>query len=253
MGRLDGRVALVTGASRGIGRGTALRLAEEGADIVINYASSRSNAESIAVQIADLGRNVYVVKADVSQKDDIDSMIDFIRREIGQLDIIVSNAATGGFRPLMKASLNNFRAAFETNTLPMILLVQAAQDLLENSKWRGKVVGISSHGAHKALEQYGLIGASKAALEAIVRHLARELGEKINFNIVKAGLVDTDSGRRLPHSDLMFQEAPKHACVGNRLVTPRDVANAIVFLTSEESDMVQGSVLLVDGGADIRA
>ncbi|MBR6437094.1 MAG: SDR family NAD(P)-dependent oxidoreductase, partial [Thermoguttaceae bacterium] len=82
MGRLDGRVALVTGASRGIGRGTALRLAEEGADIVINYASSRSNAESIAQQIADLGRNVYVVKADVSQKDDIDSMVDFIRREI---------------------------------------------------------------------------------------------------------------------------------------------------------------------------
>ncbi len=253
MGRLDGRVALVTGASRGIGRGTALRLAEEGADIVINYASSRSNADSLAEQIAAMGRNAYVIKADVSQKDDVDSMINYIRTEIGQLDIIVSNAATGGFRPMMSATLNNFRAAFETNTLPMILLTQAAADLLGKSQWRGKVVGISSHGAHKALPQYGLIGASKAALEAIVRHLALELGEKINFNIVKAGLVDTDSGRRLPNSDILFQEAPKHACVGNRLVTPRDVGNAILFLCTPESDMVQGTVLLVDGGADIHS
>ncbi|MDO4551441.1 MAG: SDR family oxidoreductase [Planctomycetia bacterium] len=251
MGRLDGRVALVTGASRGIGRGTALRFAEEGADVIINYVSSKSNAESVAEEISSLGRNAYVIKCDVSQEDDINSMMNYIRTEIGQLDIIVSNAATGGFRPLMSAGINNFQAAFGTNTLPMILLVQAAKDLLEKSRWRGKVVGISSHGSHKALEQYALIGASKAALEAIVRHWARELGEKINFNIVKAGLVDTDSGRRLPHADLLFQEAPKHACVGNRLLVPRDVANAILFLCTEESDMVQGSILLVDGGADI--
>ena len=248
---LKGRVALVTGGSRGIGRATALGLAQRGADVVVNYITSRQQADSIAEEIASLGRRVWVVKGDVRQTEDMESMIDYVSREIGQLDILVSNAATGGFRSMTKVSLQHFQAAFETNVYPMILLVQKSLPLLQRSSWRGKVIGISSQGAHKALPWYGLVGASKAALEATVRHLALEFGEKINFNIIRAGLVDTDSGRRLPHADILFQKAPQHACVGNRLVTPVDVANAIVFLVGPESDMIQGSVLTVDGGADI--
>lgn len=248
---LKGRVALVTGSSRGIGRATAWRLAQEGADVVVNYVTSRQQADSIAEEIAALGRRVWVVKGDVRQTEDMESMMDYITQEIGQLDILISNAATGGFRSMSKVSLQHFRAAFETNVYPMILLVQKAVPLLQRSSWRGKVVGISSQGAHKALPWYGLVGASKAALEATVRHLALEFGEKVNFNIIRAGLVDTDSGRKLPHAETLFREAPNHACVGNRLLTPTDVANAIVFLVGPESDMIQGSVLTVDGGADI--
>lgn len=251
MGRLNGRVALITGSSRGIGRGIALRLAEEGADIIVNYATSRPHADSTAEAIAAMGRNVHVIRADVSQKVDVDCMAEYVRREIGRLDILVSNAATGGFRPLMKANLNHFRAAMETNTLPLLWLVQAFSDLLSQSPHRGKVVGISSHGAHKALEQYGLVGASKAALEALMRHFARELGEHINFNIVKAGLVDTDSGRRLPNAEELFRLAPNFAFVGNRLLAPRDIGNAVLFLVTPDSDMVQGTILTMDGGADI--
>ena len=248
---LSGKTALVTGSSRGIGRATAIRLAEAGADVVVNYVTSQGAARETADRIASLGRKVYLVRADVSEKEDVDSMIDFLDREVGKLDIIVSNAATGGFRPLLKASKANFDAAFQTNVLPLILLAQAAWPLLQKAEGRGKIVGLSSHGSFKALPWYGLIGASKAALEATVRHLTLELGEKVNVNIVLAGLVDTDSGRKLPHADEMFASIVEHSMVGNRTLKAEDVANAILFLCSPLADMIQGATLTVDGGSGI--
>lgn len=250
---LTGKTALITGSSRGIGRETAIRLAEAGADIVVNYVTSQKAAEETADKILALGRKVYLVKADVSQKEDIDSMMEFIGKEVGHLDILISNAATGGFRPLLKATETNFTAAMGTNVLPLINMVQAAYPLMQKAEGRAKVIALSSHGSFKALPWYGLIGASKAALEAIVRHLTLEVGEKINVNVVLAGLVDTDSGRKLPHADEMFAAIVEHSMVGNRTLTPRDVANAILFLASSLSDMVQGATLIVDGGSGIHA
>ncbi len=248
---LTGKIALITGSSRGIGRATAIRLAEAGADVVVNYVTSKGAAMETAEQIAALGRNVYLVRADVSQKEDVDAMVEFIEREVGRLDIIVSNAATGGFRPLLAASRANFDAAFSTNVLPMILLAQSARHLLEKSSGRAKIVGLSSHGSFKAIPWYGLIGASKAALEAIVRHLTLEIGGKVNVNVVLAGLVDTDSGRKLPHADEMFASIIEHSMVGNRTLKAEDVANAILFLVSPMADMIQGTTLVVDGGSGI--
>ncbi|MBP5622965.1 MAG: SDR family oxidoreductase [Thermoguttaceae bacterium] len=250
---LTGKVALVTGSSRGLGRATAIRLAEAGADVVVNYVTSQSAARETAEAVASLGRKVWVVRADVGEKEDVDSMIKFIEDTIGRLDIIVSNAATGGFRPLLKATKTNFDAAFHSNVLPIILLSQAAKDLLWQSKERGKIVAVSSHGSFKALHSYGLIGASKAALEATVRHLTLELGEHVNVNVVLAGLLDTDSGRKLPGSDQMFASVVAHSMVGNRTLKVEDVANAILFLASPLADMVQGATLIVDGGSAIHA
>lgn len=245
---LSGRVALVTGSSRGIGRACAERLAEAGADIVMNYVTSKNAAEETAQSIAAKGRRCYVVKADVSEKDDIESMSDFIKTEIGQMDIVVSNAATGGFRPLLETNENHFRAAMNTNVLSMVYLVQAMFPLLEKAEGRGKVIGLSSHGADVAIPWYGLIGASKAALESIARHITLEVGHRVNVNIVKAGLVDTDSTRRIPNSQKMFETRPQRSMVGDRFLTAHDVADAVLFLASSMSDLVQGQILTVDGG-----
>ncbi|NIL97506.1 MAG: SDR family oxidoreductase [Planctomycetales bacterium] len=249
---LTGKVALVTGSSRGIGRACATRLAEAGADVILNYVKSKSAAMEAAEPIAAMGRQVYVVKADVSEAEDVKSLMEFVSEKIGRLDILISNAATGGFRPLLGATARNFHAAFDTNVLALLYLVQAALPLLEQSQGRAKVVALSSHGSNMALPWYGLIGSSKAALESLVRHLTLEVGDRgVNVNIVKAGLVDTDSTRRLPMADRMFEGAKEKSMMGGRMLTAADVANAVLFLCSPLSDLVQGETLTVDGGAAV--
>ena len=249
----SGKVVLVTGASRGIGRATALGFARSGADVIVNYVAQRKAAEDVAKEITSLGRRCWVIKADVSEKDDVDSMLEFITAEIGRLDVLVSNAATGGFRHILDASYNNFKSAFGTNVLALIYLVQAAMPLLEKGPDRGKIVTISSHGSDHALPNYGLIGASKAALESLVRHLTLEVGDRnVNINVVKAGLVQTDSTKRLPGSDAMFRGQINFTQVGERILQPEDVANTIIFLSSPMSDMIQGETVTVDGGSGFR-
>jgi enoyl-[acyl-carrier protein] reductase III len=249
---LSGRVALVTGGSRGIGRACALKLAEAGADVVVNYVSSKAAAMEVAERIRDMGRTAAVVKADVSQRDDVDSMIEFVKLEFGVLDIVVSNAATGGFRPLVATTDRNFDAAMQMNVRPVIYLVQAALPLLEQSEQRAKVIAISSHGAVIALPMYGTIGTSKAALESLMRHMALELGGRgINFNTVRAGLVETDSTRRIPHADAIFAGRIHKSMTGDRLLEADDVANTVLYLASPLSDLVQGETVTVDGGAGI--
>lgn len=251
---LTGKTALVTGSSRGIGRACALRLAEAGADVVINYVTSEAAANDLAREIQTIGRNVAVVKADVSEKDDIDAMIEFVDQKFGKLDILVSNAATGGFRPLMAVTQRNFEATMRTNVLSLIHLIQASVRLLERAAGRAKVVAISSHGSGQAIPMYGVVGGSKAALESFVRHWALELGEKrINVNVVKAGLVETDSTRRIPFADQLFASRSLRSMTGDRFLTADDVADAVLFLSSPLSDMVQGETLTVDGGSAVHA
>jgi len=251
---LTGRTALVTGGSRGIGRACALKLADAGADIVINYVTSSAAAEEVAEVIQTKGRNVAVVKADVSERDDCESMMQFIDEKFGKLDILVSNAATGGFRPMLAITEKNFAATMKTNVMALIHLVQASVRMLERAEGRAKVVAISSHGSHMALPMYGAVGGSKAALESFVRHFALELGGKdINLNIVKAGLVDTDSTRRIPYADQLFASRKLRSMTGERYLTAEDVANCVLFLSSPLADLVQGETLTVDGGAAVHA
>jgi enoyl-[acyl-carrier protein] reductase III len=251
---LTGRTALVTGGSRGIGRACALKLAEAGADIVINYVTSSAAAEEVAEVIQAMGRDVAVVKADVSERDDCESMMQFVDEKFGKLDILVSNAATGGFRPMLAITEKNFTATMKTNVMALIHLVQASAKMLERSPGRAKVVAISSHGSHMALPMYGAVGGSKAALESFVRHFALELGGKgINLNIVKAGLVDTDSTRRIPYADQLFASRKLRSMTGDRFLTADDVANCVLFLASPLADLVHGETLTVDGGAAVHA
>jgi enoyl-[acyl-carrier protein] reductase III len=249
---LTGRVALVTGSSRGIGRACALRLAEAGADVIVNYVTSRSAAEEVSEQISALGRRTAIVKADVSEQDDVISMIDFIKDTFGNLDILVSNAATGGFRPLLTTTARHFEAAMNTNVRALIFLIQASLPLLERSEGCAKVIGLSSHGSHLALPMYGLIGSTKAALESIIRHFALEIGKRgVNLNVVQAGLVETDSTRQLPGSEQLFLRSQTASMVKDRIMDVGAVADAVLYLASPLSDMIQGQTLVVDGGASI--
>lgn len=249
---LTGRVALVTGSSRGIGAACALRLAEAGADVIVNYLTSRAAAMQTAEKIYAMGRRASVVRADISEEDDVASMMDFIQENFGQLDILVSNAASGGFRPALAATKRHFTNTMNINALGLILLVQRALPLLEKSAGRSKVIALSSHGAGMALPWYGLIGGSKAALESIARHLTLEVGDRgVNVNVVRAGLVETDSTRQIPNADEIFARRAGKTMMGGRMLTGADVADAVLFLASPLSDLVQGETLVVDGGAAI--
>jgi enoyl-[acyl-carrier protein] reductase III len=245
-------VALVTGASRGIGKAIALRLAEAGADVVVNYVTSRAAAEEVASTIQALGRRAAVVKADISEQDDIASMVEFVGESFGRLDVLVSNAATGGFRPVLSTTARQFEAAMNANTRALLFLVQSALPLLRRKEGRAKVIALSSHGSQFALPMYGLIGSTKAALESLSRHIALEVGDQgINVNIVQAGLVDTDSTRNLPGSEKLFEFRKSRSMVGDRMLEARDVADAVLYLSSPLSDMVQGQTLVIDGGASV--
>ena len=249
---LSGKVALVTGSSRGIGRATALRLAQAGADVVVNYVTSGREADEVAAQIAALGRNAACVRADVGEQEDVEEMMAFVEREFGRLDVLVHNAATGGFRPLSATTTRHFDAAMHTNVLSLVHLLKASAPLLEAAPGRGKVIVLSSHGTHMALPMYGLIGSSKAALTSLARHWALELGDRgVNVNVVEAGLVETDSTRRLPGAAEMFAGRKYKTMTGDRMLEAADVADAVLFLASPLSDLVQGQTLVVDGGAAI--
>lgn len=241
---LSGKVALVTGGSRGIGRACALRLAEAGADVAINYVSSDAQAHETAERIRALGRRAAAIKADVSENQDVASMMEFLKNEMGRLDILVSNAASGGFRPLLETTEPQFHAAMNLNVRATLSLVQAGLPLLQASGGKARVIAISSQGAHRPLPYYGLIGSSKAALESMMQHLALEAGPLgIRFNVVEAGLVETDSSSAL--LQVLRAARPADARHPPAALQPGDVANAVLYLASELSEGMQGQTLVI--------
>ncbi len=252
---LSGRCALVTGGSRGIGHRAAIALAAAGADVAITYLNSRRNAEEVGEEILALGRRTLAVRADLAEAEDVSLAIEAIADQLGRLDIVVSNAAGGGFRPLMEVSPENFDYALHLNVRAFMLLMQKAAPLLERTDEdgvRSKVITLSSWGAERALPMYGVIGACKAALESMTRHAALELGPRgINVNCVRAGVVDTGSLRALPGVEVVLEERSKRSLAGRRNITPDDVANTVLFLASDLSDMIQGQTIVIDGGTSL--
>lgn len=247
---LEGKRFLITGSSRGIGRATALLLADSGCDLIVNYLSNEQAALDVADEIEKRGQQALVIKADVSEPTDIQQMIEFIAEQWGTIDGIVSNAAGGGFRTVTSAAPEHFDRAMKINARPLMLLAKAASQILQNRETNFKFVALSSHGSHRALPAYGLIGASKAALESLVRHLAMEMGPSgVYFNCVLAGLVRTDATSGLPDSDKFFDAMNERLLVRkDRELLPADVAAVIRFLLSSDSDLIQGQTIIVDGG-----
>ncbi|WP_066305314.1 enoyl-[acyl-carrier-protein] reductase FabL [Bacillus sp. FJAT-29814] len=244
------KVALITGSSRGIGKATALRLAEAGYDIVINYARSKSGALETAEQIKALGRKVLVVKANVGDVSKIKDMFAQIDQEFGRLDIFVNNAASGVQRPAMELEESHWDWTLNINSKALLFCAQEAAKLMEKNGG-GKIVSISSLGSIRYLENYTAVGVSKAALEALTRYLAVELASKnIVVNAVSGGAVDTEALKHFPNREEMLRDAAEKTPAG-RMVEIDDIVNSVMFLLSDESSMIRGQTIIVDGGISL--
>jgi len=245
MFQLQGKVALITGGSRGIGRAIALRLAENGVDIVVNYVRHRKDAEATVAAIEELGVHCLAVKANVAKDADVDRMFDEIRAIYPRLDILVSNAASGVLKPVMELTTRHWDWAMDINARALLSLSQHAVRMMDHG---GRIMAVSSLGAVRAVPNYTVVGSSKAALESLVRHLAVELGpENIIVNAISAGVVDTDALKKFPNRDEIISESLRRTPLG-RLTMPEDVADLALFLCSDLSSMISGQTLVVDGG-----
>ncbi len=243
------QIALVTGSGRGIGRAIALRLAQAGADVVINYMRNQAPAEEAAAQVQALGRQALVVRANVGKIEDIERLFAEIEGRFGALDLFISNAASGFNRPALAQKVNGWDWTMDVNARALLFAAQRAVPLMA-PRGGGKIVSISSPGSTRVMPDYVAVGASKAALEALTRYLAIELApHNIVVNAVSPGLVETDALRHF--SALNDPEAISRAIAktpAGRLVTPADVAEVVLFLCSPAAHMIRGQVIVVDGG-----
>jgi enoyl-[acyl-carrier protein] reductase III len=235
---------LVTGGSRGIGRAIALRFARDGAErIALGYLRNDAAAEATAEELRALGAEVTLVRGNVTSERVVDEV-----RALGPLDVLVHNAATGVIRPALETEDKHWDWTLNANARALLSLARAAASSMPEGS---SIVAISSLGAQRVLENYVLVGTSKAALEALVRYLAVELAPRIRVNAVSGGVVETGALEHFPNRDEMLR-AGRANPVG-RLVSPEDIAGAVAFLCGPDADMVRGQTLIVDGGFSLLA
>lgn len=252
MSRFGGRVALITGASRGTGRAIALRLASEGADLVVAYKKEQALAEEVVESAVKLGRGAVATRVDLERSDDIGEMFETARARFGRLDIFVANAAATAFRPLMEVKDYNVTRTFQISVTAFVLAAQRAAALM--GEGFGRIVAVSGFDSTEVIPGHGALGAAKAAMEALVRYLACELGPRgITVNGVSPGLIGTDSYRFYLAKGLGVNLAETEARLTSltprrRLGRPEDVANLVAFLCSEEADFLTGQTVILDGG-----
>ncbi|MFS1516138.1 enoyl-[acyl-carrier-protein] reductase FabL [Bacillus sp. SCS-151] len=244
------KVALVTGSSKGIGKSIALELARKGYHIVINYNRSKSAALEVAKEIESLGRKALLIKANVGSIEKINDMFSAIDDTFGRLDIFVNNAASGVQRPVMELKESHWDWTMDINSKALLFCAQQAANLMEKNGG-GKIVSISSLGSIRYLENYTAVGVSKAALEALTRYLAVELSSKnIIVNAVSGGAVDTDALKHFPNRNDMLEDARKHTPAG-RMVEVEDIVKTVLFLVSDDAQMIRGQTIIVDGGRSL--
>ncbi|ATY85737.1 enoyl-[acyl-carrier-protein] reductase FabL [Kyrpidia spormannii] len=247
---LMGKVALVTGGSRGLGKAVSRRLAEAGADVAVNYFRNREAAEHTCAEIRELGVKAEPVKANVADPQKLHLLFDEIAEKFGGLDILIANAASGVIRPAMELEVKHWDWTLNVNARSLLLMAQLALPLMQK-RGGGRIVSISSLGSHRVLDNYTAVGVSKAALEALTRYLAVELApHDVVVNAVSAGAMDTDALRFFPNREDILQTAERRNPAG-RLVTVGDVAEVVAFLCSDASWMIRGQTVVVDGGQSL--
>jgi enoyl-[acyl-carrier protein] reductase III len=241
----EGASVLVTGGSRGIGKAIALRFAQRGAArVAIGYLRNDSAAEETAEELRAAGAEPLLLRGSVASE-----RVAAEAAELGPFDVLVHNAATGVIRPALETEDKHWDWTLNANARALLTLARAcAPQMPEGSS----IVGVSSLGSIRVLDNYTLVGVSKAALEALVRYLAVELAPRIRVNAVSAGVVETGALEHFPNREEMISSGLKRTPVG-RLVEPTDVADAVCFLCSPAAAMVCGHTLIVDGGFSLLA
>jgi enoyl-[acyl-carrier protein] reductase III len=241
----EGASVLVTGGSRGIGKAIALRFAEQGAArVAIGYLRNDRAAEETAEELRAAGAEPLLLRGSVASERVVEEAAG-----LGPFDVLVHNAATGVIRPALETEDKHWDWTLNANARALLALTRACAPSMPDGS---AIVGVSSLGSIRVLENYTLVGVSKAALEAVVRYLAVELAPRVRVNAVSAGVVETGALEHFPNREQMISSGIARTPVG-RLVEPRDVADAVCFLCSPEAAMVCGHTLIVDGGFSLLA
>ncbi len=246
-GKLAGKVAVVTGASKGIGAAIAKALAAEGAAVVVNYASSRAGADKVVAEITGNGGKAVAVQADVAKKLDIERLFAETKKAFGALDILVNNAGIYEFLPLEKITEDHFHKQFNVNVLGQILTTQEAVKHFGSTG--GSIINISSVASTSAPAGGSVYSATKAAVDAVTKSLAKELGpRKIRLNTINPGMVETEGLHSAGMVESDFRKQIEAQTPLGRIGQPDDIAPAVVFLASPDAGWITGQSLYLTGG-----
>ena len=246
-GKLAGKVAVVTGASKGIGAAIAKALAVEGAAVVVNYASSRAGADKVVAEITGNGGKAVAVQADVAKKPDIERLFAETKKAFGALDILVNNAGIYEFLPLEKITEDHFHKQFNVNVLGQILATQEAVKHFGSTG--GSIINISSVASTSAPAGGSVYSATKAAVDAVTKSLAKELGpRKIRLNTINPGMVETEGLHSAGMVESDFRKQIEAQTPLGRIGQPDDIAPAVVFLASPDAGWITGQSLYLTGG-----
>lgn len=243
----EGRIALITGASRGIGRQLAISLAARGATPILNYRRNEEAARETVAQIERLGATTLAIRADLESLEELEAMFDLVQERFGRLDFYIANASASNFRPIMELGPHHLERTFNLNVRAFVIGTQRATRLMDRG---GRIVVLSSYGSLRVFPTYANLGSAKAAAETWARYMAVELAPLgINVNAVIPGIIASDSSAffyntgRVAAIETVLPKIPK-----GRLGTVQEVADCVLFLLSPGSEYVTGSALVIDGG-----
>jgi 3-oxoacyl-[acyl-carrier protein] reductase len=247
MNKLQGKVAVVTGSSKGIGAAIAEHLAAEGASVVVNYAASKAGADAVVQRIKDKGGAAVAVQADVSKPDDVKRLFAQTKSAYGKLDVLVNNAGVYEFAPLDSITPEHFHKQFNLNVLGLLLATQEAVKLMGPTG--GSVINVSSIVGPMPVENASVYSATKAAVDAVTIALSKELGpKKIRVNSLNPGMVETEGLHAAGIAESDFRKTVEAQTPLGRIGRPEDIARVAVFYASDDAGWVTGQTLVLAGG-----
>ena len=250
MRRFEGKIALVTGGTKGIGRAIALRLAGEGCDVAVNYLRNRENARAMTAEIEAHGVRALAIRGNVGNEEHIARIFSRLESQLGGLDFLVSNAAVGALKPAVEITSRDWEMSINIIARATLLAAQSAAGLMR-ARGGGAIVALTSMGSVRYIPEYAAVGASKAALESLVRYLAVELSrDNIRANAVAGGITDTESLSYFPSRERLVKHAMEYTPSG-RLTSPEDIAAVVAFLLSDDARWIVGQTIVADGGLSL--
>lgn len=241
--KLEGKIALVTGGSRGLGKAIALKLAENGADVAVVYAGAQAAAEEVAAEIKAMGRNAVAYRCDVRDEAEVNETVEAVKKDLGKIDILVNNAGVTRDTLALGMTDDDYNAVLDTNLKGAFHMIRACYRDFMRKKY-GKIINISSIAGLVGNAGQANYAASKAGLIGMSKSIAKELGGRgVCCNCIAPGFIETDMTKDITDDNPLMQQIPM-----KRMGKPEDVANAALFLASPESDYITGETIRVDGG-----